>query len=188
LTLEQTRQHTPAVSAALSTDSGQQWLRAINLPASIFSGALSIMHPELYNAGIDAMKVLNDWAISNDPLMANTLLHWSTVYTNVSIVANRSAPLHRDPQSRSDWYDLLVSVGDYEDCVLDIPSIGLQLEYGPGTVVAFSGRLLWHGVNEVSGNRCSLAYYMRDNIHDWLNIPRRDWVRLDSVQNALMSM
>ncbi|KAL4062666.1 hypothetical protein V8B97DRAFT_1919406 [Scleroderma yunnanense] len=49
------------------------------------------------------------------------------------------------------------------DCVLDIPTLGLQFDYHPSTVVAFSGRLLQHGVNAVSGNRYSLAYYMRDN-------------------------
>ncbi|KAI5991059.1 hypothetical protein F5J12DRAFT_786395 [Pisolithus orientalis] len=50
-----------------------------------------------------------------------------------------------DPHSWSDWYDMLVMVGDYEDCVLDIPMLGLQFLYNPGTVVAFSSRLLQHG-------------------------------------------
>ncbi|KAI5990817.1 hypothetical protein F5J12DRAFT_687878, partial [Pisolithus orientalis] len=53
---------------------------------------------------------------------------------------------------------------NYSECVLDIPSPGLQFNYWPGTVVAFSGWLLWHGVNDVSSNCCSLAFYMWDNI------------------------
>ncbi|KIN94696.1 hypothetical protein M404DRAFT_114910, partial [Pisolithus tinctorius Marx 270] len=71
---------------------------------------------------------------------------------------------------------MLVTVGDYEDCVLDIPTLGLQFLYNPGTVVAFSGRLLRHGVSSVGGNRCCFAYYMRDNIHNWIGIPRGDWM------------
>ena len=102
--------------------------------------------------------------------MQEALGHWSTVYTNLSLISNRKTPLHRDPQSRSDWFDLLATVGEYQDCFLNIPTLGVQLEYSPGTVVAFSGRLLRHGVIEEGGDRCCLAYYMRDNIHNWLGV------------------
>ncbi|KIO09185.1 hypothetical protein M404DRAFT_132845, partial [Pisolithus tinctorius Marx 270] len=65
---------------------------------------------------------------------------------------HRTTPFHQDPHSRSNWYDMLVMVSDYEDCVLDIPTLGLQFLYNPGTVVAFSGQLLRHGVSSVGGN------------------------------------
>ncbi|KAI6019590.1 hypothetical protein F5J12DRAFT_716660 [Pisolithus orientalis] len=48
------------------------------------------------------------------------------------------------------------------------PSVPLQPH---GTVVAFSCRLLQHGVSSVGGNQCCFAYYMRDNIHNWIGIP-----------------
>ncbi|KAI5998405.1 hypothetical protein F5J12DRAFT_680600, partial [Pisolithus orientalis] len=100
---------------------------------------------------------------------------WPMVYTNISMIANQSAPLHHDLQSHADWYDMLISVSNYSECVLDIPSLGLQFDYWPGTVVAFSGWLLQHGVNDVSGNHCSLAFYMQDNIQKWLGVPQSDW-------------
>jgi len=82
---------------------------------------------------------------------------------------------------------MLVSVGNYDDCALHIPSLGIQVLYNPGTVVAFSGQLFRHGVNEVDRARCCLAYYMRDNIHHWLRVPRSlDWVTPDNVRNALV--
>ena len=108
------------------------------------------------------------------------------VYTNISVIANRGTPLHCDPYSRLNWYDILVSVGEYKDCYLDIPTLSLKLEYSPGTIVAFSGRLLRHGVNKVDGHRCCFAYYMRDNIHNFLHVPATEWMTVDMVRNALV--
>ncbi|KAI6158028.1 hypothetical protein BKA82DRAFT_3963657, partial [Pisolithus tinctorius] len=82
-----------------------------------------------------------------------------------SLSPHWTTPFHWDPHSWSDQYDMLVMVGDYEDCVLDIPTLGLQFLYNPSTVVAFSGQLLQHGVSSVGWNQCCFAYYMRDNIH-----------------------
>jgi len=111
------------------------------------------------------MQCLTDWATGHDPGMLVALENWSTVFTNILLIVNRSTPLHRDSHSQADWYDMPVSVSNYDDCALHIPSLEIQVLYNPGTVVAFSGRLFWHGVNEVDGVRCWLVYYMRDNIH-----------------------
>ena len=157
------------------------------LPSAILSGVLSIIHPPLYNASHLAMQRLNDWAADHDSGMAMALSHWSTVFTNISLIVNWSTPLHRDPHSQSDWYDMLVSVGEYRDCALHIPTLGIEVLYTPSMVVTFSGQLLRHGVNEVGGARCCLAYYMRDNIHHWLKVPRPlHWVTPDHVHNALL--
>ena len=175
------------MSKALAGPTSYQWSKDICLPSAILSGVLSIIHPSLYNAGHLAMQRLTDWATGHDPGMLAALENWSTVFTNISLIVNRSTPLHRDPHSRADWYDMLVSVSNYDDCALDIPSLGIQVLYNPGTAVAFSSWLFQHGVNEVDGARCCLAYYMRDNIHHWLRVPRPlDWVTPDNVCNALV--
>ncbi|KAI6155985.1 hypothetical protein BKA82DRAFT_3967452, partial [Pisolithus tinctorius] len=123
-------------------------------PLAILSASLSIMHPPLYNASHQAMWQLSEWSAMNDPEMLAVLQHWPVVYTNISMIANWLAPLHCNPQSCADWYNMLISVSNYSKCILDIPSLGIQFDYQPGTVVAFSGQLLWHGVNDVSGNCC----------------------------------
>ncbi|KIO12078.1 hypothetical protein M404DRAFT_109593, partial [Pisolithus tinctorius Marx 270] len=163
------------VSADLQMDAGCEWSQQSYLLAAILSGALSIMHPGLYEAGRQAMQSLDTWSSQHNQDMQDALQHWPLVFTNVSVISNRTTPFHRDPHSWSDWYDMLVTVGDYEDCVLDIPTLGLQFLYNPSTVVAFSGWLLRHGVSSVGGNRCCFAYYMRDNIHNWIGIPHGDW-------------
>ena len=147
------------------------------------------MHPWLYDAGRRGMELLGQLALlSNDTTMSETLSFWPSVFTNVSLIANRETLLHRDPRSQEHWFDLLVNAGDYNGCVLSLPSLGVELAYNPGTLVAFSGRLLQHGANAVDGNRYCLTYYMRKNIHQWLNIPECDWMWVDDVESLLLPL
>ena len=155
-------------------------------PTSIISGALSIMHPQLYEDGMRGISLLEDWSSTNDLGMNQALSLWPTAFTNISVIVNQCTPLHRDPQSRASWYNIIVNVGEYTDCIMAIPTLGIELVYKPGTAVTFSGRLLRHRVNAVEGNWYCLTYYMRDNIHHWANVPRcADWMRIDSVERLL---
>ena len=164
---------------------GKDWAKNICLPSALLSGALSIMHPPLYAAGLQAREKLDAWSRENSPAMQDALEHWLTVYTNLSMMSNWQTPLHQDPQSQSDWYDLLATVSEYDNCFLHIPTLRVQLEYRPGTIIAFSGRLLRHGVIEEGGDWCCLAYYMWDNIHNWLGVPRPDPMRFHKVWDEL---
>ena len=143
-------------------------------------------NPQLYEDGKQGMSVLQDWSTRYDSRMNQALALWPTTFTNISLIANQSTPLHHDPQSHASWFDVLVSVGEYTQCVMAIPTLGMGLAYTPGTAVTFSGRLLQHGVNPVEGNRHCLSCYMRDNIHQWAKVPRcADWMRIHSVQELL---
>ena len=173
------------MSAKLSTSEGKDWAKNICLPSALLSGALSIMHPPLYAAGLQAREKLDAWSRENSPAMRDTLEHWSMVYTNLLMMSNQQTPLHQDPQSGSNWYDLLDTVGKYDNCFLHILTLRVRLEYRPRTVVAFSRRLLRHGVIEEGGDQCCLAYYMWDNIHNWLRVSRPDLMRFHKVQDEL---
>ncbi|KIM50410.1 hypothetical protein SCLCIDRAFT_34316 [Scleroderma citrinum Foug A] len=129
---------TPSISADLNTAAAFQWLWEITFPSVILSGALSIMHPQFYDASMEGIQHLKDWSSHNDPRMNEALALWPTAFTNISVIANRSTPLHCDPHSCAGWYDLLVNVGDHKPCVMAIPNLGLELLYTPGTTVAFS--------------------------------------------------
>ncbi|KIM63803.1 hypothetical protein SCLCIDRAFT_116477, partial [Scleroderma citrinum Foug A] len=162
------------------------WLQDMILLSSLVSGALSIIHPQLYADGMRRIHALESWSTMNNSRMNRALSVWPTAFTNISLIANQSTPLHCDPQSRCDWFDMIINVGEYDHCTMAIPTLGVELLYKPGTAVAFSGRLLQHGVNAVEGNRYCLTYYMRDNIHYWAKVPRcADWMRMDSLEDAL---
>ena len=53
------------------------------------------------------MEVLSAWAEQNDKGMDDALGNWSTVYTNISVIASRGTPFHHDPHSQLNWYDVL---------------------------------------------------------------------------------
>ena len=170
----------------MCTDAGLQWAADACLPAAILSAAISIMNPKLFKEGMEGMTKLNRYADESDSKMATALQHWSSVFTNMQLIANRAAPLHRDPNTLAPWFDLLCTVGDYEDCFMYIPTLGIILEYPPGTVVAFSGRLLRHAVNRVEGNRYTMAYYMRRAVHKWLGVGDPNWMNIHKLQGTLM--
>ena len=85
---------------------------------------------------------------------------WGSVFNAVGIISNRKTPLHRDCNTRPQWYDLLTTVGDYATAEMSLPTLGLRLKYDRGTVVAFSGRMLRHGVCKVDGDRQCVVWYM----------------------------
>ncbi|KAI9441038.1 hypothetical protein BJY52DRAFT_1097806, partial [Lactarius psammicola] len=76
---------------------------------------------------------------------------WTSVFNSVSVIYNRFTSPHRDGNSRRQWYDLLASIGCYQNCNLKLPGIGLSLEYGPGSVVGLLGGVLEHEVPHFKG-------------------------------------
>ncbi|KAI9566161.1 hypothetical protein HD554DRAFT_1993983, partial [Boletus coccyginus] len=64
------------------------------------------------------------------------------------------------------WLKLLVTIEDYKELDLVLPTIGVQLQYKPETTVALSGQFIQHEVGEVMKDRGVVAFYMRNNIHE----------------------
>jgi hypothetical protein len=62
---------------------------------------------------------------------------------------------------------------------LDLPGLGLSLDYGPGTVVGLSGMMLEHEVSGFKGDQVCYAYFMKDNVHEWAKVPGGTWMKTD---------
>ncbi|KAI5992380.1 hypothetical protein F5J12DRAFT_786172 [Pisolithus orientalis] len=88
-------------------------------------------------------KQVEQWADSD---MSSILLIWSSMYSSMSMMVNQATCYHRDINGQDPWYDMLV-----------------MLHYNPGTIIAFSGSALEHGVGAVDGDRACLVYYMHAN-------------------------
>jgi len=87
---------------------------------------------------------------------------WSSVFNGVSIISNRETIFHHNGQSRVAWYDIICTLRGDENTVLEFHDLGIRLRYTSGTVVAHSGRLLYHGIS-VAENECvCYTYWMRD--------------------------
>jgi hypothetical protein len=166
------QQH-PQVSANFSLPAALEWLDAISESNAILSAILAVIHPKLYDAGWETAKRLRDTP-EIDP--QDVLSQWASVFSGVAVISNRSTPPHRDRSSRCHWYDILATVGRYRNCNLELPGLGISLEYGPGTVVGISGNVLEHAVPSFEGDRACYAYFMRNNVHEWANVPASDWM------------
>jgi hypothetical protein len=179
----QTAQFPLEVSKPLKlTTSGHQecteWLSSIMETSALIGAILSIIHPELYHSGRDTLLALarQPTKVKEADLYVNLLQYWSSGFSGMSVISNRECPMHRDIQARKPWYDILATFGDYKDGRLELPNLGIRLEYNPGTVVGLAGRVVRHGVAHCTGNRVCLAYYMRDTVHERAGIQAPGWM------------
>lgn len=150
------------------------WLADMQETTDLLNAILSIVHPELYQAGEDALHKLREapefmkhrrWARA-----------WTSVYTGVSVIANRACVPHRDPGGRADWFDMIVTLGKYREATMRWPDLAVSLDYPPGTVVFLAVKLIRHQVlHTVGGERLCHVWFMRDLVHERLGIQSTAW-------------
>ena len=71
--------------------------------------------------------------------------------------------------------DILVALGEYENGRIEFPGLGSRLRDDPGTIVAFTGRVLQHGPN-CPGDRACIVYHMKLNVVEELGVTLPSWV------------
>lgn len=143
---------------------------------------LSIIHPEMYHRSMEAFSYLADHPelVKEGKGVHQVLGSWTLPFLGYSLISNRCTPVHCDNSARPEWYDLLATFGSYTDSVLEFPGLGLTIEYPPGSLVALCGKVIQHAVPEVKGNRVCIAHYMKDNVHQRLQVPAAGWMTLDT--------
>ncbi|KZV69452.1 hypothetical protein PENSPDRAFT_561440, partial [Peniophora sp. CONT] len=123
----------------------------------VVSAALGIAHPEQYELSRACLK-----KISRDPRFSDLALQWVSAFNVVTIVANRSTPIHRDTRSGGRGImDVLLSIGGGPHTVIEFPGMGLRLQYDSRTLVICSGHVHPHGVSVSREERVCLAFYAR---------------------------
>jgi hypothetical protein len=149
------------------------WLDAISESNAIISAILAVIHPKLYDAGWKTIERLRDTPETGSQEVLN---RWASVFSGVAVISNRLTLPHRDRGSANQWYDVLVTLGSYRNCNLELPGLGISLEYDPGTVVGILGKVLEHAVPSFEGDRLCYAYFMRDDVLEWANAPAGNWM------------
>ncbi|OBZ77758.1 hypothetical protein A0H81_02872 [Grifola frondosa] len=164
-------------SASLRRFSGCSgaWMAAIAESNAVVSAMLRVMQPDLYHAGMRCLRQLRE-----EPQLREYVNRWTCVTTAVQIIANRKTPLHRDRAGRAAWMDILVTVGDYSGLRLKLPTLGMEVEYDPGSVVAICGMMLSHSVPPASGERACYAYFMSSEIFTCKDIEFPHWAKLSN--------
>ena len=102
------------------------WLADTKDITALIGGIMSIVQPELYSIGRQALEHLANHKDDLLPTQAEELLdvleHWWTPFNAMTVISNRETPLHRDLGSRPSWSDLLVALGNYENGRFALPS------------------------------------------------------------------
>lgn len=127
----------------------------------------SVISPDQYLASVKFVSTLKDMVRTPNPVV------WPSTFSGMEVIVNREMPHHRDPGASVSIYDLLVSLGQDHQAVLDLPDLGAQLGYPPGTMVYIAGKVLEHGVPRWGdGERIVIAHFVKDKVHDKQGIPR----------------
>jgi len=153
---------------------GPEFLTAVGESSALLSAIIRVIHPELFEMGMEAMT-----KIRAETDLVEILKLWCSIFNGVQVISNREAPVHRDHIVRWEWYDLLATVGPYQTAIFELPGAGIRFFYDSGTVIGICGRVLRHGVSEANGERICLAYYMRENVQKRLGTKYASWNNLD---------
>ncbi|KAF9234569.1 hypothetical protein BU15DRAFT_65565 [Melanogaster broomeanus] len=112
-----------------------------------FRHRLFVMHPDFYASGRETLCKLGQSTQIEE--MKSVLSEWSLVYSVTSVIVNWATPFHRDQNCRIQWLDMLASIGGDPDLHMELDTLGVGLSYGPGMVLALSGKVLRHGVPQL---------------------------------------
>jgi hypothetical protein len=151
---------------------------ALTESSILLSSIVRVIHPTMFDMGMKSMRVMG---LMTDLLQIVEL--WYSIFNGVQVISNRETPVHRDHNSHWPWYDLLTTVGPYQNAILEYPGMGLRFWYGSGTVVGLCGRVVRHGVSEADGERICLAHYMRENVQRRLDSRYASWCKWDTYKN-----
>ena len=149
----------------------ERWLQEMRECAAAISAILAVTHPQLFDAGCETLTHLP----KQYPDLADFIEKWPFVFTAVTLISNRESPLHRDTKSSSDlWMDILASIGG-DGAVLELASYGVRARWNSGSVAAFCGCKVLHGVSRTSAERLCIACYMKDAVHERAGVMRPGW-------------
>ena len=144
---------------------------------------MALVAPEQYNFGRSAID-----QVQAGVAMAKTYKNvqlWPSIFTAMEVIVNRKTPAHRDKGGCLAHYDLLVSAGTHKQAYMALRELGGQFSYNPGTVLVFAGKVFLHEVMDWEGGKqLCIAHFMKDSVHDRLQIPRPTY----PTQNTYMQL
>lgn len=154
------------------------WLAKVKAVEEYVNAVLALTHPSLYDNAEQAMCQLR--TISSHPEITSD---WTSVFTGIAVITNRTTPSHTDHGGRPSWYDTLLNLGTFSKATLDLPDLGAQFSYPPGTIINICGNILEHRVNSWGkGDRVCYAHFMRKKVLRRLKVDHATWVHQNSYK------
>ncbi|KAG1887752.1 hypothetical protein F4604DRAFT_1916572 [Suillus subluteus] len=179
---------TPEVLATLKGKGGPMVIISMQWLALLASAALWVMHPELYWASVITQIKLAQWAVENDLDDIYTHLQlWASVFNCAAVICNRQCPLHRDPRSAPEGFYVMTSVSHYDDGLMTLSNLSIQLRYNSGAIIGCSGCIVRHGVTFTS-DHIVWAWFMHDSLHNFMGTPQPQYATyMDVDQDVSVS-
>ena len=147
---------------------------------AILSGILRIMHPDQYRLAVETVA-----AISSLQRVGSTLKSWPTIFSVITVVANRASPMHREQRGDFHLFDILLSVGSYTVAPITLQPLGIQMKNSPGTLCGVSGKFCRHGIGFADGARIGYALYMRPEIYRFAGVYPCGWSTQDTYKKFM---
>jgi hypothetical protein len=165
------------VSTSLRSPAAKEWLAAIGPSEHEIEEIFQILSPNIRFAARQAMHTLRQ---GQDQALATAATNWSSSFTGISVIANRATPAHIDAFGHHCWYDLLLAAGTYHQSSFNLPDLGIQMDYPPGTLIALTGKFIRHEVLDWDqGDRVCYAHFMRKAVLDRLQTSVPDWTTME---------
>ena len=159
---------------------GGQWAIDMQESSTLIGSILGVAHPQLYEQGIEALTLLSREGakfVDDQEQLMRALKAWTSPFSALSVITNRSTPAHRDTKGRNEWLDFIVALGEDDSVgVMTFPGLGLSVGYNPGTIIAIAGKVIRHAAKFEGGERACIAYYMRNKVQERLGIPAGTWM------------
>ena len=172
------------VGARLRESAGQAWVEEMAETTAFLGGVLAVIHPSTYETGMKCVEAIrNGDNVAKKEGMEDVMRTWSSPLTTVFLMSNRDTPLHRDTGATYTCMDLVVSVGSYKSGEFQVPGLGLDLWYRPGTVIGLLGRIVRHRAVAFGGRLC-FAQYLRETVLESLGIAEPEWINIRDLQDA----
>lgn len=151
------------------------WLAEVMAVENYLNVILALTHPSLHDNAEQALQRL--CSVTSHPEITSS---WTSVFTGIAVIANRTTPSHTDHGGRAPWYDTLLNLGNFSKSTLDLPGLGGQFSYPPGTIVNICGNILEHRVNSWGkGDRVCYAHFMREKVLRRLKVDYAGWAHQD---------
>ena len=144
----------------------QEWLVEIQPLEQLLDIVLHNIHLGMWTTNSSAIKKLVEQHLPPS-------IFWPIVYSGIDVMVNCLTLLHLDWEGVVTFYDHLLSLGGGHNATLDLDDFDAHFAYGSCTSIFLTGRVFLHSALQWSGGeRIAIAHYSKDNVHDYVDIPR----------------
>ncbi|EDR01065.1 uncharacterized protein LACBIDRAFT_312551 [Laccaria bicolor S238N-H82] len=163
------------------------YLETLSFINAVISAIYSIIQPDLCESGFAVFDQLAEDG-QQDEATSMALGVWGTPFTGLSVIINRETITHRDVKGYRESFDMLLTIGRYDQGQFYMSGLGFSLLYDPRTLVGLAGNVLPHGVCPVVSERACLAHFWHKKVGERLGVMPPQWQTIEKLTHTILAM